>query len=380
MRIIGKYSIGVVLCYMIFSFLSCKKDAKIYNYLQPIIGDTLTLTGIYAIEEGDSANNSVFLDLSKGVQTTVLRSSWDLGLYSGTENKVIINHSRGAAVVATKKTDWTNVGVADSTALTATDPSNTLFIYTTLPKDGGILASLSKVDLTSGDKTAYLAGTVITVDPVDANNVVYILRRGSTLLNPAGVITPTLQGMKIRITALKNGYNIEYGPLSDNISRSVQVIKNSSYNFNYVSLAGGAVTVEPGTAYWDLEYTATTYPNPADKTLAIGTTDFMMINFMGGVKAAEIVPLTDGKPIYDNFKTVDTAGITYSTARDAIGVNWRTIIANNPSFLKINTDRFYVIKDAAGNIYKVNFAGGGSRGKPIVQYNILWNAVNKTDK
>ncbi|MNY82828.1 hypothetical protein D3C86_2251700 [compost metagenome] len=41
----------------------------------------------------------------------------------------------------------------------------------------------------------------------------------------------------------------------------------------------------------------------------------------------------------------------------------------------LRTDRFYVVKDPAGNIYKLKFTGGlsaaGERGYPTFQYAIL---------
>lgn len=361
MKILIKYVIGAFLCYLVFSYLGCKKESFTTNYPYPSAGDTITLAGIYNAEEGDSALNSVFIDFSKGTQTAVLRSAWDLGLYSGTDtNKVIINHSRGATVVditasASKKTDWANVGTADSSSYATANALNTFAATTT--------ATFANVDPVVGDKKAYLAGTIIQMDHV------YILNRGTMNL-------PLLQkppGMKIKISATANGYSIQYGLLAATVANTVTIIKDGSYNFNYVSFNSSTTTVEPGKTYWDLEYTATTYLNPNNTALPIGTTDFMMINFMGGVTAAQIIPGSGGISSTISYATVtgeDVKDVTYSATRDVIGTNWRTLVGS-VSYVSINTDRFYLIKDTENNIYAVSFAGGGSRGKPIVEYRLI---------
>lgn len=369
MKNIGKYVIGAVLCYMSFSFLGCTKDSFHFNDVPVSLGDTTTLSGIYNTEEGDSAYNSVFLDLSKNVQTTILRTSWDLGLYSGAANKVIINHSTGAAVIATDATDWTKVGQADSVKLTANNP-DALLLYFKLPTVGVIptsSAALTNVDPVAGDSTTYMGGTIVQLGKV------YILNRG-TMTNLV-----KRQWMKIKVTAITNGYSIEYGALVDQSSRIVQVIKDNSYNFNYISFTSSTVTVEPGKAYWDLEYTTTTYLNPTNNTLPMGTTDFVMINFVAGVTAAQVIT-TGTSMTFANFKLADIAAnnITFSRTRDIIGTNWRT--PATVSYLNINTDRFYLIKDLDGNVYKLSFAGGGSRGKPILQYINLYSAPAKHNR
>ncbi len=355
MRNIGKYVVGAVLCYLCFSFLGCSKDSYHFNDVAASVGDTTTLLGVYNTERGDSAYNSVFLHLSTNTQTTVLRTAWDLGLYSGADNKVIINHSTGATVIDAGKTDWLDNSLTvdqDSTR----SPTNiaTLLLNNS---DGLTSAPLTAVDPVVGNSTTYLSGTVIKLGEV------YILNRG-TMTNLG-----KRKWMKIKVTAITNGYNVEYGALSDPVSNTVQVVKNASYNFNYISFSSSTVTVEPGSAYWDLEYTTTTYLNPADNTKPIGTTDFMMINFMGGVTAAQVNATSTLS--YANCKLQDTAGVTFLGTRDIIGTNWRAIVPNSPSYININNNYFYMIKDKTGNIYKVSFAGGGSRGKPIIEYTLL---------
>lgn len=356
MKILSKCVIGAFLCYLVFSYLGCKKESFTTNYPYPSAGDTITLAGIYNIERGDSALNSIFIDFSKETQTAVLRSAWDLGLYSGTDtNKVIINHSRGATLIDAGTTNWNlTYSTADSTSLAKANPNrlNTIADSTT--------ATFASVDPVVGNKLAYLAGTIIQMDKV------YILNRGTMNL-PNGQKPP---GMKIKISTTANGYSIQYGLLTATVANTVTVIKDASYNFNYISFNSSIATVEPGKTYWDLEYTATTYLNPSNTALPLGTTDFMMINFMGGVTAAQIIPSVTSHS-YATADHTDTTGVKWSANRDVIGINWRTPASS--SYLSIYTDRFYLIKDAAKNVYAVSFAGGGSRGKPIVEYKLLVN-------
>lgn len=363
MKVIPKYILIIVLCSMTLSYLGCKKDKVFFDYLRPSVGDTTTLLGVAGAERADSAANSVYLDLSKNVQTTVLRSSWDLGFYCGADDfRVIINHSIGETAAQTTRTTMPDAATAltDST----TNGAAMVLDYTT--------GNANNVDLVSADSSTYLPGTVIKQIAVnDADNKVYIIKRGSnsTVINVLKKI-----GYKVLIKRATNGYTVTYGRIADeaNNLRTVLITKNDSYNFKYLSLANGAVTVDPSKLLWDIEFGVSTYKNA---TTPVVRPDFVLTNFMGGVKAAQVM-ITSTKN-YDNFLATDVSGVTFLGTRDAIGSNWfdgSSAASADGKSLVVYTDRFYLIKDAKGNVYALNFNGGGARGNPVIRYrNIIDN-------
>ncbi|HEY0175797.1 MAG TPA: HmuY family protein [Pedobacter sp.] len=353
---VTKYTVIAILCCMIFAYSSCKKDYIHIDYRRPLAADTLTLNGIAGLETGDNAANSVFVDLSKGVQTTVSRISWDLGFYCGVDTfRVIINHSHGATAIAVDK-DLLSVKASDSVA-NATALS--------LDRTTGNIAS---VDPVSGSFSSYITGTVINeISANDANNKVYIICPGK---GDDGV--NRYYGIKVKISRITNGYSVSYSRLEDPGFNTVTVNKDPSYNFKYISFTSSVASVEPAKSLWDIEWGTSTYKNASAG--AVLQPDFLMINFAAGVKAAQVMVADRA---YKDFTKDDLAGITLSGNRDAIGVSWLNLTGSTQGGYAINTDRYYIIKDKQDNVYKLNFFGGGSRGKPIIQYNILVDSEPK---
>lgn len=353
MNIRNKYSLVFIFSCLIFLYSACKKDAVDIHFKLPSAGNKLTLSGISSTETGINARNSVFVDMSKDLQTPVLRSGWDLGFYCATTDfKVIINHSTAATVIQLNKTDLTSVTSADITALPS--DTNTLIIGT---------AALSTVDPIVGDFSTYLSGIVIKDVPVAAaDNKVYIINRGT------GGDLARRAWQKMKITRKTNGYTVAYGGINDDQFNTYDINKDASFNFKYLSFSSSTVNVEPAKENWDFEWTLSTYKDTAG--LPAATPDFVLINNGGGVTAAEVIFGTDETKNYENFKEADLTGITFLGTRDVIGINWRNGATSSASTLNINNDRFYLVKDPAGNIYKLKF-NGGERGRPEIVYSLL---------
>ena len=61
----------------------------------------------------------------------------------------------------------------------------------------------------------------------------------------------------------------------------------------------------------------------------------------------------------------------FSSDRSIIGINWRNV------FVGVNKNVFYVVKDAAGNVYKLRYlkmgvgGDGGVRGRPEMEYALV---------
>nr|WP_295930939.1 HmuY family protein [uncultured Dyadobacter sp.] len=314
-------------------------------------GTSIQLNGIADKEPGSSAANSVFLDLSSNVQTPVLRDSWDLGFYGGTDFRVTINGTNGASALATTKTDINAVSDKD-------------FKPDSLAVGQGT-GKLSLVDNAGGDLTK----TVIqAISATDADNKVYILNRKGG----SGTVLPASDLYKIRVLRKGTGYTLQYAKVNETTFKTLDVNKDAAYNSEFVSLEKGAtVDVEPAKDRWDLRWGYSMYfTNFGAGLIPYGFSDLVFINNLANVEAAEVLTTT---ATYDAFAESNLNGITFNKSADAIGSKWR-VTSGGP--IGVKADRFYLIKDPAGNIYKLRFLSfhaddGGVRGKPKLEYKLV---------
>ncbi|TLV00820.1 HmuY family protein [Dyadobacter luticola] len=314
-------------------------------------GTSIQLNGIAGSEAGSSAANSVFLDLSSNTQTPVLRDSWDLGFLGSTDFRVVINRSNGASALMINKSDINAVSEKD-------------LVLDSLAVGQG-LGKLSLVDDATGDLTK----TVIKeISATDADNKVYVLNRKGG----SATVLPATDLYKIRVLRKGTGYTLQYAKLNETTFKSLDISKDAAYNFEYVSLEKGAtVDVEPAKDRWDLEWGYSMYyTNFGTGLIPYGFSDLVFTNKLANVQAAEVLTTT---ATYDAFAEANLTGITFSSAADAIGSKWRVTSGGT---VGVKTDRYYLIKDPAGNIYKLRFVSfhpndGGERGKPKLEYKLV---------
>ena len=307
-------------------------------------GSQLTLNGGPG---GDAAENTVFVDLSANEQTAVKRDSWDLGFYNGDDFRVILNYTLvNAMAVATDKNDLN--------AVTASDTAGLVLESTYQPGD------LKKVDDVSGD----LSKTMIAeISANDADNKVYILNRGGLAAHSEA----SKGWVKIRILRKDDGYTLQYANIADTDFKTVNISKGSDHQFSFVSLDNGQqVPVQPAKGHWDIEWGLASYTTAG---IYYPFADLVFINFRDGVQAAQVMTSTVS---YDAFSESDLGNVTFSSDRDVIGSNWRATTGTKG----VKTDRFYVIKDPAGNVYKLKFINfiaddGGTRGYPNIAYKLV---------
>jgi len=366
----NKFNSMMAVALLALTFTACKKDKD-----EPIIevppsdGSTLTLQGVAGSEAGSSAANSVYVDFSADKQTSVLRDSWDLGFYSGSDFKVIINATNGSSVMQLDKTNLNDVTEAD--LIKQTDLTLALG---SVPKedvngdnavDYNDNPEFKKVD--NPIEARIINKTAISeISATDANNKVY-------LLNPSGGSHTAVFSIdnvyKIRILRKGTGYTLQYAKLKSTTFNSLDIAKDDNFNFKHVSLTQGkTVDVEPVKTEWDIVWTWSLYysgglPNP----YIYGFSDLVFVNNLGGTQASEVTAKS-----YADFSESDVAGVTFSTSRDAIADKWRVTTGTG-----IKPDRFYLIKDASGNVYKLKFVSmgvgsdGGTRGKPVIEYKLV---------
>jgi hypothetical protein len=309
-------------------------------------GTQLTLDGGTG---GSAAINTVYVDLSANKQTSVVRNDWDLGFYSGTEFRVILNNSIAASVLPTTKTDINSVTTADVTVANLAV--------------GFGSGTLAVIDDVSGDitKTAIAA-----VSATEFENKVYIINRSGG----AGATLPVADLMKVRI--LRNatgGYTVQYAKVGETTFQTLNVAKDSQYNFKYMSFAKGAVDVEPAKANWDIQWGYSIY---FTATFPYAFSDMVFSNHLGGTQVAEVLTSTVS---YDAYAEGNIATTAFSASRNVISSNWRVTSGGT---VGVKTDRFYVIKDSAGNVYKLRFISfgpdGGTRGYPVLSYVLVKKA------
>lgn len=348
----------------LLSLASCSNDDD--NKVEiPTVGETLkTSVG------GPNQPNQLYLDLSAAETKSVNRASWDLGFSSGSEFRVIINGSLKMAVKKLATSDITLSQVADANVSVGA---------------GETLASNGYVDNPTGVLAGAGAGigtAIAEISATDADNKVYLVNLGFAISTTTpGVGSVSVDGeargwKKVRILRSGNGYKIQYADLTSTTFTEKTISKDADFNFSFFSLvSGNTVSVEPAKAKWDLNFTTfTNYLNMGSGEVTYGYADFITTNSKGGTQVYQV--LTSVKT-YEAFAKADVveANFTVSaTDQRVIGANWRN--GGGPTSLpSIRTDRFYVVKDAAGNYYKVKFLAmtndAGLRGNTTLEYAIL---------
>ncbi|MEM9650043.1 MAG: HmuY family protein [Bacteroidota bacterium] len=368
------------------------------------------LNGIIDAETGGATMpNQVYFDFSTGVQTAIQRDTWEIALYNGAENRVFLNSS--LLVSAVELTDMTDIlAVTESSDLAESMELNTLdgmFQPTTVTVNtvaeliAGLPVSYFQYgDITSGlvftdDKGGELEGTAFAeVSTTPEENHVYIVSLGNEVPDPAELEEPIEPGsiattgdhrgfMKVRILSDGNSYTIQYAALDEttNISE-VTVSKDAAYNLTAFSLSDGqTVSVEPAKESWDINLSGVfSYYGYQGPTIAgLTFSDYVVHNTLGDVGLYQVTTYEDNGgditnfdvPSYANFARgdVDESSFVYDD-RAIIGSGWRSAFGGG-----LKDDRYFVLKDAAGNYYKMMFtayvSNEGERGNAQFTYERL---------
>lgn len=309
-------------------------------------GSALTLDGG---EGASAAVNSVYVDLSGNAQTSVKRNSWDLGFYNGDDFRVILNNAAAASVVAVNKTDINAVTAADVTMANL--------------ELGFGKGTFNVFDDVSGDLTKT---AIPQISATESSNVVYVINRAGG----AGVTAAPADLVKIRVLRAPNGYTLQYAKLTESTFKTVTITKNTATNFNFLNFDTGAlVNVEPTKDRWDFVWTYSIYYTG---TTPYAFSDLVFTNYLNNTQVAEVLT---SSVTYAAYAEANVATTTFVAGRNTIGSNWRATTGT----VGVKTDRFYVVKDAAGNVYKLKFVSfttqdGGTRGYPKIEYALVKKA------
>lgn len=350
-----------------FTIASVSIDAEIpatTNSMQLNFNETAIETNTVASENGgNTVPNQVFIDLSSGATTEVLRTSWDLGFYGGSDFRVSINGAVNK--LAVKQLATTNIDEVQ-----AEDPNVTTGNFDA--------ANMAYVDAPYGN----LSGTAIAeISANDADNKVYLVNLGQDISTTPGTgtgvaLTGNARGWKkIRITRSGSDYKLQYANIDATTHSEVIISKSAVHNYTFFSLVSGTtVSVEPEKAKWDLNlttFTGETFYGTGESAGAYFFPDYAVTNSKNGTRAYQVMTADF---TYDGFTLADVDPAKFNTELAAdqrvIGSNWRATMP-----LQLRTDRFYVVKDAAGNIYKLKFtsmlSATSERGHITFDYQLL---------
>lgn len=304
---------------------------------------------------GATYGNKVFFDLSANTQIPVLRTTWDLGLYTGADDwRVILNSSSAMMAKQIAKNDLTTVTAADTlgfgmdVVFNQTAPTTTSLPYIDYP-DGNLT------------KTA-----IATVSATAADNKVYIINRGTGVGSPA----PSRGWKKVRI--LRNaagGYTIQHADIAATTFTSIDIAKDDAYFFKYMSFETGAVNVEPQKKKWDIAWTY--FSNVTN--FGSGEVPYLFQDIVIQNRNVSVAKVMTATKAYADFGEADIAAQTFSTSQNAIGADWRS--GGGPSTApSVRSDRYYIIKDGDNNYYKLKFTAmtqGGERGYPAIEFALV---------
>lgn len=302
----------------------------------------------------ETYRNMVYVDLSNGAQTQVDRKSWNLGFYCGTEFRVILNSSYATLAAATEKTDFASVTMEDAEAA----PSLL----------GGMTDDISElIDNVEGDLSKTVFGDIAASE----SKVFFVASEDNKKTDN---LEDRSLWYKVKVTRGDNGYRVEYGKVGDTTPAVAEIVKDPLYHFVGLSLeTGKTVAAQPEAKKWDLMWAYAS----ASTVMASGpvlsfSQDVITINTVSEVEVATVMTETKS---YADFQRSDVASSVFEKAANTVGTTWRSP-AMPGTTAGVKTDRFYVVKDCAGNYYKLQFLSFGSgdngeRGRPELKYELL---------
>lgn len=363
-----KNIIKICILFSFFLTTSCLKEDDGIISIPPLTGATLTPE-----VGGASQPNQVWIDLSnpENGSITTHRTAWDLGFYTGDQFKVILNNS---ILMAADAIDSDNID-----AVSESDFTN--LINNLMPSAG---FPVEYIDDVAGNYLEEGGTAIAEISSNDLENKVYLVKLGyetyqGTDIPPysAYTIGDSRGYLKIRILRNdENSYKIQYAELNATTHEEFIVEKNNSHHFTFFSFdTENVVEIQPEKKNWDICFTI--WNNEIEGFGTYTYSDFILNNTMDGVGSYQITtdPLTV-ETDYVNF-TIDDVNETLFVYNDqrAIGATWRSTVSGTTSTPVVYADRFYVVKDPDGILYKLRFISmldeNNMRGYPKFEYSTL---------
>ncbi len=339
--------------------INYSNETSIQGYTSTIVSfDDSLGTTISPEVGGPNQGNQVFVDLSTELTTTAQRDSWDLGFYGGDDFRVTIN---GSIYMAAAKLEATNID--EVTAASVSELQEQVAVGTFDTENENYI----------DDPSGVLSGTAIdAIAADDTENYVYLVNLGYEIgeeIPAAGsvAVAGDERGwMKIRILRDGENYLLQYAELDAATHKEATIAKDDAYNFTFFSLENETtVSVEPKKDEWDLCFTV--FTNIIEGSGSYGYSDFVLNNLKAGVQAYEVD--TD-EVAFADYVLSDISEASFLEDQRVIGADWRDVFTQ-----EVYADRFYVLKDLAGNYYKIRMLAflneSEERGHPQFEYKLI---------
>ena len=295
-----------IICIAVLLFSCEKSEIPIQPHeMGDILSNQINMQSDYSKQVFYSLNNNIAIKEN-------IKTDWDLGFESSEEGwRIILNTSTYSSVSKIINSNFE--------------------------------ASISINNLTWQweNPTGIIEGTAI--GDYRNENVIFIINRGYNINgNAAGY-------KKFMIESINDEYySIKYANLDNTNSNTIEIQKDNSKNFQYLSFKNNTVVnIEPNKEDWDLLFTQYTHlfndPDLPPSYLVTG----VLINYLNNVLVSKDSINTFEDINYSNVETY-----TFSNKQNVIGYDWKTYNGNG---YVINTNLTYIIKDISNRYFKMRF-------------------------
>jgi len=140
-------------------------------------------------------------------------------------------------------------------------------------------------------------------------------------------------------------YVLEAAQLDGSGIQTINVPKDGSRSFTSYHFTMGVVPIEPPRSSWDLVFTQYTHQfyDP-----------FLPYIVTGVLSSADTRVATVHGRAFSEVTLTDTVQFPFSSARDAIGYDWKTYSFETSSYT-VDEDKVYIIRDPEGYFHKLRF-------------------------
>jgi hypothetical protein len=262
---------------------------------------------------GVSYQDQVWVDLSSAsVVSTNIKTAWDLAFESSPDGwRIMLNGSKGMY-------SW-----------------NTGDVPMDQPTDTTGMFAGKKIDASSGNPDSTAIG-----DWRSTNNV-YIVDLGFNTFGAA------IGLRKVRpLSSTATTFTVEIASIAGSNVNTVFITKDPTRSFTHYSFSNGTVQIGPPRGEWDIVFTQYTYQfhEPFIAYIVTG-----VLSDRSSVRVSRII----GKE-FSEVLISDTLQFPFSSARDAIGYDWKEYSFDTSSYTVL-PQRSYIIQDADGLYYKLRF-------------------------
>lgn len=174
----------------------------------------------------------------------------------------------------------------------------------------------------------------------------------------------------------ENAYKIQFANLNESTHQEIIVEKDSNYHFGFFSFKDLTThDIQPTKNQWDICFTVFNNVVPVLGTYTFS--DFVLTNTLSNVGVYEIIDEPNKiETIYNQFD-LSKVNMSLFDSHDhrALGDKWRTTVSGTISLPVVQSDRFYVLKDPDGKIFKLRFISmldaQNYRGYPLFEFQQL---------